>query len=110
MSRKALFICLQGKNRSRTAADIFKKWTLCETKSAGSHEDAPFPLTVDDISWATIIFTMEKNQAKKIKKRFGEIAKNKRFICLDIPDEFDYGDTRLIRILEGRAGPYLSFG
>lgn len=106
--RKALFICRQGKHRSRTAAEIFATWTNCETKWAGSDKDALFPLLVEDIGWATIIFTMEKSQEKKMKKSFPGALAGKRVICLNIPDEFQYGDEHLKRILETKAGTYLA--
>jgi len=31
-------------------------------------------------------------------------------ICLDIPDEFEYMDPMLIRLLEAKAGPFFSRG
>lgn len=106
--RKVLFICLQGLHRSRTAADMFSSWPNCETKSAGQLDNAPFPLSQEDLEWATIIFTMEKPQKKKLLKKFKEILDGKRIICLDIPDIFDFGDEQLKRILDGKVGRHLT--
>lgn len=106
--KKALFICLKGLHRSRTAAEIFKSWPNCQTKWAGSESDEAFPLQQADIEWATIIFVMEGSQQKKLKKRFGELLTGKRIICLNIPDIFEFGDEGLKRLLEGKTGRHLT--
>ena len=39
-------------------------------------------------------------------KRFARHLKSKRIVCLDIPDEFEYMDPALVRILEAKVGPF----
>lgn len=106
--RKALFICLQGRNRSRTGAELFKTWPNCETRSAGSDKDATFPIKDEDIEWASIIFTMEKPQEKHLKNRYKDMIKGKRIICLHIPDNYEFGDNELKDLLEIKAARYFT--
>ena len=53
---------------------------------------------------------MERMHRNKLAKNFRAQLKNKRMICLDIPDEFDYMDPTLIRLLEAKVGPFFSRG
>jgi predicted protein tyrosine phosphatase len=43
-------------------------------------------------------------------KRFKPHLKSKRLICLDIPDEYEYMDPTLVRILEAKVGPFFQRG
>ncbi len=105
--KKILFICRQGLDRSRTAAEMFSTLHDSETKWAGSNDEAPFPLKEEDIEWANIIFTMEKSQEKELRKKFKDALDKKYIICLRIPDIFSFNDEQLKRTLNGRAGKYL---
>jgi predicted protein tyrosine phosphatase len=51
---------------------------------------------------------MERRHRNKLSKNFRAHLKNKRMICLDIPDEFEYMDPALVRLLKMKVGPYLS--
>ena len=67
-----------------------------EVSSAGINNDALNPLTPEEIQWADVIFVMEKFQRNKIQKKFKEYLNNKKIICLDVPDEFEFMDPALI--------------
>jgi predicted protein tyrosine phosphatase len=103
----ALFICSQNKLRSPTAETIFAKWPNVETDSAGLNNDAETPLTPEQIDWADIIFVMEKTHRSKLSKRFRKYLNSKRVVCLDIPDEYDYMQEELVKLLEARVGKFL---
>ena len=103
----ALFICSQNKLRSPTAEQIFSKWPNIETDSAGLNNDAETTLTPEQIDWADLIFVMEKAHRNKLTHKFKKHLKNKRVICLDIPDEFEFMDANLVRLLEVRVGRFL---
>ncbi|MDP8997213.1 MAG: low molecular weight protein tyrosine phosphatase family protein [Pseudomonadota bacterium] len=103
----ALFICSQNKLRSPTAEHIFAKWPNIETDSAGLNNDAETTLTPEQIDWADLIFVMEKAHRNRLTHKFKKHLKNKRVICLDIPDEYEYMDANLVRLLEVRAGRFL---
>ena len=104
---RALFICSQNKLRSPTAEQIFSKWPRVEADSAGLNNDAKVALSPEQIEWADIIFVMEKAHRNKLSLKFKRYLNGKRVICLDIPDEYEYMDTKLIKLLEVRAGRFL---
>ena len=103
----ALFICSQNKLRSPTAETVFAKWPGIETDSAGLNNDAETPLTLEQIAWADIIFVMEKTHRTKLSKRFRKYLNGKRVVCLDIPDDYDYMQEELVKLLETRVGKFL---
>lgn len=86
---------------------MFASWAGIETDSAGLSNDAITVLSSEQIDWADIIFVMEKAHRNKLSKRFKHHLGGKRVICLDIPDDYDFMDPALIRLLETKAGPFL---
>ena len=90
-----LFVCSQNLLRSPTAEDVFSSHPGVECASAGTNHDAENPLTPELIEWAEIIFVMEQHLA------------NKRVICLDIPDEFEYMDEDLVKLLHAKVDRFL---
>ncbi len=59
------------------------------------------------IERADIIFVMEKSHRNKLSKKYKSFLKDKRVVCLDIPDEYDYMDSDLIKILKNKVLPLL---
>lgn len=102
-----LFVCSANRLRSPTAEHIFSSWPGIETDSAGISNDADVPLSSEQVEWADIIFVMEKTHRNKLNRRFRSSLKNKRVICLDIPDDYEFMDPVLVQILESRAGRFL---
>ena len=105
--KKALFLCSRNRRRSPTAEQIFSMWPNVETDSAGLAPDAEVPLSVEQIEWADIIFVMEKAHRSRLARRFRNALKGKRVICLDIPDNYEFMEPALVRLLEAKAGPAL---
>lgn len=105
--KRALFICTQNRLRSPTAEQIFASWPDVETDSAGLGNDANTPLSSEQIAWANIIFVMEKAHRNKLSKKFRPYLSNKRIICLDIPDDYEFMDPVLISILKLKVGKFL---
>ena len=48
---------------------------------------------------------MEKSHLNKVRRKFQWRIGGKRVICLDIPDNYEFMDPELIRLLETRVGP-----
>lgn len=86
---------------------MFSLWPGVETDSAGLSNGAVTELSPEQIEWADIVFVMEKAHRAKLSKRFKRHLGGKRIICLDIPDDFEFMDAALIRLLETKAGPFL---
>ena len=105
--KRALFICSQNRLRSPTAEQVFSTWPGVETDSAGLGLDANVQLSTEQIEWATIIFVMEKTHRNKLSTKFKKYLNRKRVICLDIPDEYEYMQPELIKLLEAKVGKFL---
>jgi predicted protein tyrosine phosphatase len=107
MSRNVLFICSQNRLRSPTAEQVFATWSGIETLSAGLNHDAENPVTPELLHWADIIFVMERAHRNKLSARFRPHLGKARVICLDIPDEYEYMDADLIRLLKAKVPRHL---
>ena len=105
--KNVLFVCSENRLRSPTAEQVFSRRPDIEVASAGTNHDADNPLTSELVEWADIIFVMEKTHRNKLQKRFRASLKKARVICLDIPDEFEFMDPMLVRLLETRVSRYL---
>jgi predicted protein tyrosine phosphatase len=101
-----LFICTQNRMRSPTAEQVFANRAGFEVASAGIDTSAKTPVTPELIQWADVIFVMEQAHRQKLSDQFRVHLKNKRVICLEIPDQFDYMDPALIHLLETKCGPF----
>lgn len=102
-----LFVCSLNRWRSPTAEQIFADYPGVETSSAGTNHNADNPLTRELIEWADLIFVMEKTHKTKLAQNFREHLNDKRIVCLNIPDKYQYMDEALIAILKARVTPFL---
>lgn len=102
-----LFICSRNRWRSPTAEAIFAEYAGLETDSAGLDRDAETPLSSEAIQWADIIFVMESAHRRKLAQKFQPWLKNKRVVCLNIPDQYEYMDPALIALLKQKVLPLL---
>lgn len=75
--------------------------------SAGLNNDAVSPVTPELLEWADIIFVMEKAHRNRLSNKFRAFIKSIGIICLDIPDEFEYMDPELVKILRERVPRHL---
>ena len=105
--KNVLFVCSQNRLRSPTAEQVFASHPAINVASAGTNNDAENPLTPELVRWADIIFVMEKAHRNKLQKRFKSDLKEARVICLDIPDEYEFIDEGLVRLLKLKVGRYL---
>lgn len=107
MTTHVLFVCSQNRLRSPTAEQVFANWPGAETSSAGLNHDAENPLTPELLQWADIVFVMERAHRSKLSARFKRYLGGKRVICLEIPDDYDYMDEDLIRLLRAKIPRHL---
>jgi len=105
--KHVLFICSQNRLRSPTAEVVFSGYPGLECASAGLNHDAENPVTPELVEWAEIIFVMEKAHRNKLSARFGKHLRNTRVVCLDIPDDYDFMDPALVRLLQSRVSRFL---
>lgn len=105
--KHVLFVCSQNRLRSPTAEQVFANHPGIECSSAGTNHDADNPLTPELVEWAEIIFVMEKAHRNKLTSKFRRHLVNKRVIVLGIPDEYEYMDADLVRLLRAKVHPFL---
>lgn len=108
--KRVLFVCSQNRLRSPTAEQVFSGRPGFEVASAGLNPEAETPVSADLLAWADVIFVMERAHRNKLSKKFRAQLRSKRIICLDIPDEFEFMDPALVRLLEAKAGPFFQRG
>ena len=75
--------------------------------SAGLDRTCGNPVRSELLDWADIVFVMEKAHHNKVSQRFRAHLKTARVICLDIPDDYEFMDPALVRILETRVPRFL---
>lgn len=102
-----LFICSENRLRSPTAAAVFSEYSGVDTISAGTNADASTTVSGDLIEWSDVILVMEKSHRNKVAKKFRAQLKNKKLAVLDIPDNYDYMDAELVRILKAKVPRYV---
>ena len=107
---KVLFICSRNRLRSPTAEQVFANYPGLQTASAGLDADADEPLPPELLRWADMIFVMEKAHRTKLARKFRAHLKDRRVICLDILDDYDYMDPSLVEVLKAVVPPHLKLG
>lgn len=96
--KRLLFVCSAGLLRSATAANLFAKKGY-NTRSCGSAPYALIPFSENLKQWADkIYFVNEENYNAVIRSGFD--LEDKKVQVLYIPDNFEYNNPDLIRILE----------
>ena len=105
--KNVLFVCSRNRLRSPTAEQVFANRAGIEVSSAGTDNDADNPLTADLVSWADIIFVMERAHRRKVQRRFAQQLHSARIICLDIPDNYRFMDPALVALLQARVARHL---
>jgi len=96
---KILFVCNQGKYRSKTAQELFKN--KYETDSAGIYSEDN-PLTEEKMINADLIIVMEDLQRKFIADNYPKIYLSKRILSWNIKDTYGYMQSELINIIKSK--------
>lgn len=96
-------MCSQNKLRSTTVEQVFSRREDLDVESAGINHDAENPLTTELVAWADVMFVMEKAHRNKLQRRFRAAFGGALVICLDIPDDYDFMQPELVRLLETKV-------
>ena len=97
--QRVLFVCSQNRLRSPTAEQVFATHPELECTSAGTNHAAENPLSAELVEWADVIFVMERAHRNKLTAKFKRHLVNKRVVCLDIPDDYEFMDPESVRLL-----------
>jgi predicted protein tyrosine phosphatase len=100
-----LFICSKNQWRSPTAELLFKNHPLHRAYSAGTSDKARIRVSQKMIDRADVIFVMERKHLQLLKQRFD--ITGKQLIVLDIEDNYQFNDPKLVGILEEVLREYL---
>ena len=107
---RVLFLCGKARARSPTAAALAAELPGVDADYAGISTDADEPLSADHIDWADLICVMERRHKKRLSDRFAARLRDKRVICLDIPDRYAFMDDALIARLRPALRRHLPHG
>lgn len=102
-----MFICSRNKWRSLTAETIFKNSSKLNVKSAGTENSARIVINSKMITWADMIFVMEKHHKEKLLLKFPNETENIEIIILEIPDNYKFMDPELIEEIKVSISGYL---
>jgi predicted protein tyrosine phosphatase len=99
---KILFLC--GKNRRRKS---FRGRDICrmdgiEVSSVGTSVEAKCKVSADLLEWADRVFVMEQSQRRYLNVHFALTLKNKKIVCLDIPNRYGYMQPELVSVLRAK--------
>ncbi|VVB76482.1 Uncharacterised protein [Candidatus Tiddalikarchaeum anstoanum] len=109
MIENLLFLCNQGRCRSKTAAYLFNdrfrtKYAGIYAKADNSTEDRT--LKEDYVKWADLIFVMQFDHVDFLNNNYPLLISNK-IINLDIPDKFYFLQPELVTILNYKVAESL---
>lgn len=98
-------------DRSPTAEDVCRemvarKGLAIDVASAGISAWAKRRMSLALASAADMIFVMEEFMKERLVSDFGQ--EPDKIICLNIPDIYERGDPKLVRILQEALEPHLS--
>ena len=77
------------------------------SRSAGTSEKARIKVNEKMLSWADVIFCMERRHKQLLQQRFSLSLAGKQLIVLDIEDNYPFGDAELVAILKEKLAVYL---
>lgn len=84
----ALFVCSRNRWRSPTAEPIWRNSDRLNVRARGLSSKAERVVTHADVSWADLIFVMERRHRTMLLSRFGDIVDRDRVHVLEIPDDY----------------------
>ena len=65
-------------------------------------------MTAGHLSWADLIFVMEKKHLRRLQDKFPEEIVEKKIICLHIADDYEFMQPELVDLLEASVAPHLN--
>jgi predicted protein tyrosine phosphatase len=102
-----LFICSKNQWRSPTAELLFKNNPNHIARSAGTSDKARIKVNEKLLTWADVIFVMERRHKQQLQQKFNQAVADKIIMVLDIEDVYPYGDDELVAILKTSLSDYL---
>lgn len=103
--KRVLCVCSAGLLRSPTAALVLSQDPFnFNTRAVGvSQEYALVPIEQVHLHWADEIVTMEKRHTQVVEDMFSKIGWTEhapKIVQLDIPDNFEYRNPKLVELIK----------
>ena len=102
--KKVLCVCLANKLRSPTMAWVLSNppWNY-NTRSCGiDQQSAIVLLSASLLLWADEIVCADAEHERCVRALLQRYGVQKKIVCLDIPDMYEYRDHELIALIEER--------
>lgn len=106
-ARRVLFICEGNLHRSPTAEWLYAATPGIRARSAGLSDLARVQVTDELLAWADLVFLMEPRLLAPLRGRFEVALVGKAPVCLDVPDDFQFGQPELVAVLTEQLAPHL---
>ena len=90
--------------RSPTAEHLYRDDARLQVRSAGIRTEARRRVSEADLTWADVVFVMDRDQRRWIREHFRSVELPDIRV-LDVPDEFEYMDPRLQAALRAVIDP-----
>ena len=89
-------VCVQPEPPAKTIFQDDPRW---QVRSAGTEEGARIKVTAGMLGWADVVVVMEKRHKERLRQKHPEALVEKPCVCLFIPDDYEYMEEELIRVL-----------
>jgi predicted protein tyrosine phosphatase len=106
-NERLLFVCTANQQRSPTAEEMYKDDPRFEVRSAGTRALFGNRVTAEDLDWADLVVVMEERHAEHIRREFPQKSQSVDLVILDIPDVYQFMETRLQKEIRERLEPIL---
>lgn len=101
--KRVLTVCSANMLRSPTMAHVLSdKPYKFNTRSAGTEPYALIPVTEDLLLWADEIVCADTEHAIYVRQRMMDLNLDKPIIDLQIPDNYEYRNPTLIKLIKER--------
>lgn len=104
---KLLFICSRNQWRSPTAEALYRDDPRVTVRSAGTSASARRKVSAALLEWADVILVMEQEHLRRLRQDFRESLHEREIVVLGIPDDFEYMDPELVRLLREQTEPVI---
>lgn len=65
------------------------------------------PLSDEIVEWPDVVFVMERSHRVKLRREHRAALRDTRIVTLGIPDEYEFMDPDLVRLLEAKMARWL---
>lgn len=101
--KRVLCVCSGGVLRSPTAARVLSMVPFnCNTRAAGTEDYALVKVDEALLCWSEEIVCMTDDHKGKLALQLARHSMERPITCLLIPDEFEYRDPLLVKLIESR--------